>query len=209
MMTNWICVYGVMGAIMTDNGGEFSSDEMREVASILDIKIYTTAGESPFQNGLCERVHAITDSMLLKLEAENNGVDKQTLLSWANMARNSLQMYNGFSSYQLVFGRSPNLPNIMNDTPPSIQGTTTSETFASHLNTLHASRKSYIQLEANERVHRGLRAKLRASEQIFQNGDMVYYKREGKDRWLGPGRVVFQDGKVIFVQRCICQSITK
>lgn len=28
----------------------------------------------------------------------------------------------------------------------------------------------------------------------------MYYKREGRDRWLGPGRVVFQDRKVVFVR---------
>ena len=32
------------------------------------------------------------------------------------------------------------------------------------------------------------------------NGDRVFYKREGKERWLGPGKVVFQDGKVVFVR---------
>ena len=67
LMTNWIGVFGIMGAILTDNGGEFNSEEMREVASILNVKVCTTAAESPFQNGLCERVHAITDSMLMKL----------------------------------------------------------------------------------------------------------------------------------------------
>ena len=36
---------------MTDNGGEFSSDEMREVTSILNVKVCTTAGMIPFQNG--------------------------------------------------------------------------------------------------------------------------------------------------------------
>ena len=39
-----------------------------------------------------------------------------------------------------------------------------------------------------------------ASEQVFENGDRVFYKREGKERWLGPGKVVFQDGKVVFVR---------
>ena len=29
---------------------------------------------------------------------------------------------------------------------------------------------------------------------------MVYYKREGKERWLGPATVVFQNGKVVFVR---------
>ena len=32
------------------------------------------------------------------------------------------------------------------------------------------------------------------------NGDLVFYKREGREKWLGPGKVVFQDGKVVFVR---------
>ncbi|CAC5360727.1 unnamed protein product [Mytilus coruscus] len=61
LVKNWVGIFGVMGALISDNGGEFSSDEMREVASILNVKVCTTAGMSPYQNGLCECVHAITD----------------------------------------------------------------------------------------------------------------------------------------------------
>ena len=200
LMTNWIGKFGVMKALMTDNGGEFNSDEMREVTSILNVQMCTTAGESPFQNGLCERVHSITDMMLMKLEVNFESYNKQTLLSWANMARNSLQMWNGYSSHQLVFGENPNLPNIMNDNPPALQGMTSSEIFAEHLNALHAARRAFIQTEADERIRRALRNKVRAAEQVFKNGDIVFYKREGKERWLGPGKVVFQDGKVVFVR---------
>ena len=28
----------------------------------------------------------------------------------------------------------------------------------------------------------------------------MFYKREGKEKWKGPGKVVFQDGKVVFVR---------
>ena len=105
LMQRWIAVFGTMGSIMTDNGGEFSSDEMREVASILNVRLITTATDSPFQNGLCERVHSVIDIMVLKFMEENKKSERQTLLSWANMARNSLQMWNGFSSHQLVFGK--------------------------------------------------------------------------------------------------------
>ena len=96
LMQRWIVVFGTMGSIMTDNGGEFSSDEMREVVSIRNVRLITTAADSPFQNGLCERVHSVTDMMLLKLMEENKKTESQTLLSWANVARNSLQMWNGF-----------------------------------------------------------------------------------------------------------------
>lgn len=51
IMKRWIGVFGIMESIMTDNGGEFSSDEMREVTSILNVKVCTTAGMIPFQNG--------------------------------------------------------------------------------------------------------------------------------------------------------------
>ena len=68
-MMCWVGVFGVMEAIVSDNGGEFNSDEMREVASVLDVNVHvcTTAAQSPFQNGLCERNHAITDNILTKL----------------------------------------------------------------------------------------------------------------------------------------------
>ena len=149
MMTHWIGKHGIMRSVLTDNGGEFNSDEIREVESILNIQVSTTAGESPFQNGLFERVHAVTDKLLTKLEDEQYGADSETLLCWANMARNCLQMWNGFSSLQLVFGTNPNLPGIMTDKLPALHDTTTSETFAKQLNTLHASRKAFIDTEAN------------------------------------------------------------
>ena len=138
--------------------------------------------------------------MLVKLKADYGKINSQTLLSWANMARNLLQMWNGYSSHQLVFGENPNLPNIMNNKLPALQGTTSIEVFAEHLNALHAARKAFIQTEADERIRRALQNKVRASEQVFENGDRVFYKREGKERWLGPGKVMFQDGKVVFVR---------
>ena len=166
LMTHWVGKFGVMGALMTDNGG-VNSDEMREVASMLNVQLCTTAGESLFQNGLCERVHVISDMMLLKLEADYGKMISQTLLSRANIARNALQMGNGYSSHQLVLGENPNLPNIMQDTLPALEGTTCSEVFSQHLNALHAIRKAFIQSEAEERIRRALRNKVRASEQVF------------------------------------------
>ena len=148
--------------------------------------------------------------MLVKLAADYGKVNSLTLLSWANMARNSLQIWNGFSSHQLVFGENLNLPNIMSNTLPALERTTNSEMFAQHLNALHGARKAFIQTEADERIRRALRNKVRASEQVFENGDRVSYKREGKERWLGPGHVVFQDGTLVFVRRSsVCTRLTE
>ena len=73
-------------------------------------------------------------------------------------------MWHGFSSYQIVFGKNPNLPNVLTDNLPALEGVPTSEAIAKQVNALHSSRKAYIQSVAHERVRRALRSKVRASE---------------------------------------------
>ena len=55
VLKKWISVFGTMQGIFSDNGGEFSNEEMREVASVLGVQLHTTAADSPHQNGLCEK----------------------------------------------------------------------------------------------------------------------------------------------------------
>ncbi len=50
LMKEWIAYFGVMKSVLTDNGGEFNSDEMRDVMSVLNVKIATTPAESPWSN---------------------------------------------------------------------------------------------------------------------------------------------------------------
>lgn len=63
---------------------------------------------------------------------------------------------------------------------------------------LHA--KHSIEIETNERIRRALHSKTRAAGDIYESGDMVYYKQERKERWLGPATVVFQDCKLVFMR---------
>ena len=51
----------------------------------------------------------------------------------------------GTVATNLFFGENPNLPNIMKDNLPALEGSTSSEVFAKHLNALHAARKIFIQ----------------------------------------------------------------
>ena len=90
IMTCWMGAgFGGMEAILTDNGGEFNADEIREVASILNVEVLTTAAYGPFQNGLRERNHAVVDMMLMKLGEQCPQTEIGVLLAWANVARNS------------------------------------------------------------------------------------------------------------------------
>lgn len=67
----------------------------------------------------------------------------------------------GYSPHQLVFGQNPNLPSVLIDKPPALEGTTKSEWVAKHISTLHAARKAFIEAEFSERIRRALRKQLR------------------------------------------------
>ena len=63
-------------------------------------------------------------------------------------------MWNRISSYQLVFGQNPNIPNVMTDEPPALHGTTISQVVSKHLNALHTARQAFVKAESSERIRR-------------------------------------------------------
>lgn len=77
---------------------------------------------------------------------------------------------------------------------------TFSETWAKHLDALHAAHKAFTESENSERIRKALRKKICTNNTVYQNGDLVWYRSKDGDRDTGPGKVVFQDGKVIFVR---------
>ena len=191
---------GAPKKFLADNGGEFANEEYKDMCANLNVEIMNTAAYSPWQNGICERNHAVVDDCVLKILDENPETPLKVALVWAVNAKNALQMVYGYSPYQLVFGSNPNLPSVMIDKPPALEGLTTSEIFARHLNALHSGRRAFLQAETSERIRKALRHQVRATGGHFNEGDQVYFKRDGKKRWQGPGRVIGQDGKVVFVR---------
>lgn len=200
LMLHWIAYFGHPDkAILNDNGGEFVGKEMVELKNYLNVRSITTGAEAPFQNGLCERNHAILDSMMLRLMLDNPSTEVNTLIKWANMAKNCLINVHGFSPNQLVFGKNPKL-GVMAQSSPSSISKISSEVLAKHLQALRSAREAFIKSESCERIRRALSHKMRASEERYFPGDEVYYKRENSELWMGPGKVVFQDGKVVFIR---------
>ena len=201
VMIMWIgSGLGAPKKFLADNGGEFANEQFRDMCENLNIEVLNTAAYSPWQNGICERNHAVVDDCVTKILEENPSMKLEVALSWAVNAKNSLQMVYGYSPYQLVFGSNPNLPSVMVDRPPALEGATSSEMFAKHLNGLHAGRRAFIQAESSERIRRALRHQIRSTGGCFQPGQKVYYKRDGSQKWKGPGKVIGQDGKVVFVR---------
>ena len=214
VMEKWVSIFGTPSRFITDNGGEFSNEEMQLAANKLNIIHKTTAAESPWQNGLCERNHATVDNILEALEKDYPKIPLQTLLLWACVAKNSMLMVQGFSPYQIMFGRNPKLPNIITDPLPAWENEGISNTLVKHLEALKATRKAFIESEDSKRLKLALENKVRTNNEIYHNGDSIYFKRAGLSGWHN-GKVVFQDGKVIFIRsgtffyRCSANRIIK
>ena len=151
-------------------------------------------------NGVNERNHGVIDRTFEKIRYDYPSMNPEVALAWAVNAKNCLPMNNGFSSFQLVFGRNPNLPVILHDFLPALEGVSTSKSVAEHIKAMHAGRKAFAEVQCDEQTRRAFRHRVRAVEKVFSSGSKVYYKRDGQDRWRGPATVIGNDGSVYFLR---------
>ena len=198
--TKWLPIFGRVDKIISDNGTEFQNEQMREVASQLNVQLLTTGANAPWQNGTVERNHMTTDSIINAVKRDYPDMSLEVALAWAINAVNSMSSVRGFSPYQLVFGKSIKLPNILEDPPPAWEEPKKSKHLIDTLNAIHKARESYTMAERCERIKKALKAKIRVSDTIYEKGDIVYFKKEGEEAWRGPAKVVFQDNKVLFLR---------
>ena len=83
-MIKQVGVFGIPGAVLNDNNGEFTADAITEFKSILNITDLTTTGaESPWQNGLCVKNHQVVDTMWTRMKEDYPNVSDDVLLGWA------------------------------------------------------------------------------------------------------------------------------
>ena len=197
---HWVKYFGVPHTVMTDNGGEFTGEEMRNVTSYLNVYKDTTGAEAPWMNGLNERNHALADNILRQVVRDYPDLDLATAIAWACAAKNALSTVYGYSPFQLVFGKNPRLPNVINDPPPSWAIKPQSEALLKHLKAMHATREAFIKAEKCEKLKIALRTKIRTIDRIYKPGDYAFYKRENDPEFKGPAKVIFQDGKIIWLR---------
>ena len=196
----WIRVFGSPKNVLTDNGGEFVNQDFIDLAEKFNINLKTTAAESPWSNGLCERHNGILGDNIKKIMASSN-CSLDVAIHWATAAKNSLASVYGFSPTILVFGRNPNYPTGFVNKPPAHNVTCINDYVTENLNAMHAARNSFIQHESTERLRRALHRKSRTyANTTFCQGDKVYYWRKDQSDCHGPGIVIGKDGQQVLVK---------
>ena len=197
---HWISIFGAPKSFFSDNGGGVNNHAMRTLGEKFNITMKTTAAQSPWSNGVCERKNAVIGDSVRKIVDEEKCC-VEIALAWTISARNSLANNHGFSPNQLVFGENPNLPSVYHDKAPAMNQNCPSDLVRQNLNAMHKARQEFIKCESSEKVKRALRHNIRAcdSEEI-DIGHSVFYKRDNDHEWHGPARVIGRDGKVILVR---------
>ena len=170
------------------------------MAQNLNIVVRTTAAQCPWSNGLNEKHNGVLGEMVMKT-LEDAQCNFEVALSWAVNTKNTLHNSHGYSPNQLVFGKKPNLPSLLNNQLPALEGVSNSKIVADNLNAMHAARKGFIECEASEKLRRAVHHQVRTSiTDLYKNGDLVLYKRNESDRWLGPGAVIGWEHKQVLVK---------
>ena len=195
----WIAYFGAPKKFHSDCGGEFCNDIFREMNEKLGIETSTTPGEAPFSNGIVERSNKVLYEAMMKTQEETK-CNFETALAWSVSAKNGLQNVLGYSPNQLVLGSNINLPSVLTDNLPAHE-IPQSEIVRQKLSALHNSRKNFIAAESSERIKRALRHPVRTySEQIYEPGEKVYYKRKDYKGWKGPAKVLGKKGNFVLIR---------
>ena len=113
-------------------------------------------------------------------------------------AKNSFINVSGFSPDQLVFGRNINLPNAINDQLSA--GYSENPLVIKHLNAMYSAREAFMKIESSNKLRTALRRQTRKTRDFFNLGQEVYYKRNNDIKWKEPGKVISQDGPVVFIR---------
>ena len=157
VFTHWINIFGPPKRFMTDNGGEYVNSSFMDLCEKLNVHVVTTGAEAPWSNGLVERHHALLSSSITKIQEDTN-CSIEIAAAWAVHAKNSLSNIDGFSPYQLLFGKNPTL-NSLGDpytSPTTLEDETPSETVARNITAIYSARRKQMELETNSKIKRAI-----------------------------------------------------
>ena len=93
---SWITSFGAPNKLLTGDGCVFINLK-RDFGEAFNVKVITTTAESPWGNGVCERLNAVIDSMLHKIIADIK-CDVEVAPSWAVFTCNALVNHSVFFS---------------------------------------------------------------------------------------------------------------
>ncbi|XP_026830978.1 uncharacterized protein LOC113563519, partial [Ooceraea biroi] len=191
-VSEFVCIYGAPQALLTDQGTNFVSSLMRNIARKFRITQYKTTAYRPQSNGSIERSHHVLWEYLKQFTDKNHEWDEH--LKLATFSYNtSVHEGTQYTPHELVFGKIARAPSsdVQLENEPNVA-------YSDYLTSLFdklrhaqtAARENLIQAKIRSKEYYDRRANPRE----FRVGDNVYLLKEptkGKlgDQYVGPYRI--------------------
>ena len=109
-------------------------------------------------------------------------------------------MVEGFSPYQLAFGRQPCLPTLVEDLPGALERKAVSKSLAEMISNCHLAGQAFRQVQADKNIRKALASNIKPAGRKKECGELVSFWRLGDSGWKGPGRVVATDDHLVTVR---------
>ncbi|PNF14896.1 hypothetical protein B7P43_G05140 [Cryptotermes secundus] len=189
--------FGIPQTILTDQGSNFLSELFANICKLLKIKKIKTTAYHPQSNGALERTHRVLVEYLrcFILEDQTNW---DQWISYATFVFNTTpHTATGFTPHELLFGRKPNVPGILQKEPPEVL-----YTYDNYVKELQSRLQSSYDLAKNNLIAKKERSKeyhdKNVNVPLFTVGDKVLLHDEKVRRgrslklsppWIGPYEV--------------------
>lgn len=201
----WLMWAGPPNELITDAGTEFTSEVFGQFMQQNGIKLTVIPPDAHWQMGRTERHGDILQAMLSKYEKDhpiNTYNDLQVALAMCTAAKNACSLRHGFSPEVLVFGKGLRVPaSITGDDDLPAHLTATSDhaqgiRFRQQLAMRESARKAFHEADNMMSLRRAMLRRSRPNRGEYAPGEwvMVWKLREQKRTWIGPAKVVQQDG---------------
>ena len=106
----------------------------------------------------------------------------------------------GFSPFQVVFGTNPRIPGAIENEPPAQNGKTLTTLVQNRLQSIFDARRALAEVDNKHRLKAADQSKRATNIQFYSPGSKVYYRMGNESSWAGPGKVLAQDNKLLFIR---------
>ena len=174
-----------------------------------NIRGTTIAAEGHWQNAKAERHGGILQEILNRMDRDVGIPDFhefQCALAQACMVKNQWTRVRGFPPEVLVFGKLSRVAaSVTSDVEIPAHALAQSQTpegvrFRRELQRREAARRAFVQLDNDQAIRRALVSRPRPFRSDFKPGDWVMVwktKKVGDGAWIGPMKVVQQEGQEV------------
>ena len=204
-IAGWLNWAGPPNTVLMDSASEFLSTAFQEYMQSLNVQCVVVPPDAHWQVGRIERHGGILQSMLSKYELEHDVTNYQQVqqaLTHCTMAKNACSLRHGYSPETLVFGRGLRMPGSLtsDDSLPS-HAIAASENpqgirFRELLAQRETARKAFYSADNDMSLRRAALRRDRPHRGAYEPGEwvMIWKVHLKQGSWIGPARVIIQEG---------------